>query len=319
MSKLVIPGVVAQTGSGGGGGGDVPQNSNPLDRLIAEDYITAYPFVDLDPDAEEPIVIYLPTFDIIEEAPDVAPRRFVGVLPADIAETEHDWEFEIVQYVAKEAWYHLIGTDMVFSVTQDVETFDWVTDDRIYPIEATLPGYSTSGKKLIVNDSTENVKWVTDNKLENTATGTDSIGILIDTNYQQRFAVGIGKGARLGYYGVTIGRAATSGENATAIGAGATATQYGVSVGYAASTGSGASRGIAIGYAANANATNAIQLGQATNSTASTFQVYSYPMLDGTTGKIPMARLPIVQISQADYDALVSGGTVDTNTLYLIV
>ena len=76
---------------------------------------------------------------------------------------------------------------------------------------------------------------------------------------------------------------------------------------------------IALGYNAKATANNTIQLGQGTNSTASTFQVYSYPMLDGNTGKIPMARLPIVQISQADYDALVSGGTVDANTLYLIV
>ena len=38
-----------------------------------------------------------------------------------------------------------------------------------------------------------------------------------------------------------------------------------------------------------------------------------------TTGKIPMARLPILPISQADYDALVLAGTVDANTLYLIV
>ena len=36
-------------------------------------------------------------------------------------------------------------------------------------------------------------------------------------------------------------------------------------------------------------------------------------------GKIPMARLPIVQCTQAEYDALVSGGTVDANTIYCII
>ena len=81
---------------------------------------------------------------------------------------------------------------------------------------------------------------------------------------------------------------------------------------------------IAIGTGMNtdvvkATANYAIQLGQGTNSTANTFQVYTYQMLDGTTGKIPMARLPIVQCTQAEYDALVSGGTVDSNTIYCIV
>ena len=77
---------------------------------------------------------------------------------------------------------------------------------------------------------------------------------------------------------------------------------------------------VAIGYgAAVLSVKKSIQLGQGTNSTANSFQVYSYQMLDGNTGKIPMARLPIVQITQADYDALVSGGTVDANTIYCII
>lgn len=77
---------------------------------------------------------------------------------------------------------------------------------------------------------------------------------------------------------------------------------------------------VAIGYGATVlSVKKSIQLGQGTNSTANSFQVYSYQMLDGKTGKIPMARLPIVQITQADYDALVSGGTVDANTIYCII
>lgn len=38
-----------------------------------------------------------------------------------------------------------------------------------------------------------------------------------------------------------------------------------------------------------------------------------------TTGVIPLSRLPIVQLTQAQYDALVSGGTVDANTIYCII
>ena len=68
-----------------------------------------------------------------------------------------------------------------------------------------------------------------------------------------------------------------------------------------------------------AQADNAIQLGVGTNATENSFQVFTFQMLDGTTGKIPMARLPIVQCTQAEYDALVSGGTVDANTIYCII
>ena len=160
----------------------------------------------------------------------------------------------------------------------------------------------------------------TDGALKNKTTASNSLNILGAGTLTHTNAVAIGVSATQKQDSVAVGYGANCVDTySVALGRGATATQYCVSVGYGASTGGGASRGIAIGYAANANAANAIQLGQATNSTASTFQVYSYPMLDGTTGKIPMARLPIVQISQADYDALVLAGTVDADTLYLIV
>lgn len=59
-------------------------------------------------------------------------------------------------------------------------------------------------------------------------------------------------------------------------------------------------RSIAIGVVAStddndkveATAQSAIQLGNGVNSTANSFQVYEYQMLDGTTGKIPAERLP---------------------------
>ena len=68
-----------------------------------------------------------------------------------------------------------------------------------------------------------------------------------------------------------------------------------------------------------ANANEAIQIGTGVNATAKTLQVFEHQLLDGNTGKIPMARLPIVQCTQAEYDALVSGGTVDANTIYCII
>lgn len=148
--------------------------------------------------------------------------------------------------------------------------------------------------------------------LKNTATGTNSLTVL---------------------------GTAASAKNATNIGVDSTGSQGSTSVGWKArcnnsgnsvavgsySLADYASSSIAIGNGANVEGTSmnpisyAIQIGEGTNSTRNTFQVYSYPMLDRTTGKIPMARLPIVQISQADYDALVAAGTVDANTLYLIV
>ena len=145
--------------------------------------------------------------------------------------------------------------------------------------------------------------------LKNTATGAESIKIGgTQTDNHQRVTL-IGS------------RAYAYGNNGIGIGNGsATAMCYNSSlaIGNATAIGLG-SMAISINNAATTLAENSIQLGGGTNSTANTFQVYTYPMLDGTTGKIPMGRLPIVQCTQAEYDALVSGGTVDSNTIYCIV
>lgn len=140
-------------------------------------------------------------------------------------------------------------------------------------------------------------------KLENTATASTSLTIL-GTAASQHNAVNVGKGATTNYYGTSCGYYAVSAREAVAIGASCTANQQ---------------QAIGIGYRAQAVATLSIQLGEGANSTANTFQVWSHTLLDKTTGKIPMARLPIVQLTQADYDALVAGGTVDANTIYCII
>lgn len=122
----------------------------------------------------------------------------------------------------------------------------------------------------------------------------------------------VGSSALGNNYCVCVGYYTYTANKATAIGAQARAAGT-----HSIAIGGGDSQ--TISARTDGNAENAIQLGQGMNATANSFQVYSYQMLDGNTGKIPMARLPIVQLTQADYDALVSGGTVDANTIYCII
>lgn len=128
---------------------------------------------------------------------------------------------------------------------------------------------------------------------------------------------------------VVIGSSAsTSRSSTTTIGVAASTTAIKATAIGAGSIASG-ERSIAIGGAyanetkAQSSANFAIQIGPGDNSTVSTFSVgldnsHNYQLLD-STGTIPLARLPIVQITQADYDALVQAGTVDANKLYFIV
>ena len=140
--------------------------------------------------------------------------------------------------------------------------------------------------------------------LKNTATATGSL-VILGTPTWGTDSIAIGNSAKVYAHG------------AVAIGQSASITNgQGVAIGSSAKADG---PGIGIGVNANAKGNGSIQLGSGTNSTANTFQVWTYPMLDGTTGKIPMARLPIVQCTQAEYDALVSGGTVDANTIYCII
>lgn len=173
--------------------------------------------------------------------------------------------------------------------------------------------------------------------LKNTATDANSLTILgtPTTTYN---AIVIGQNSSVSNnYSTVIGQNSQArgcggvsiGQHIYNIGHGAVAIGRGVSFEGSSSNTQGS---IAIGGAGNdstipistdkakiSNASYAIQLGRGTNSTSNSFQVFSYQMLDGNTGKIPMARLPIVQLTQADYDALVSGGTVDANTIYCII
>lgn len=289
-------------GGGGGGGGDVPQNTNPLERITCEEDNVTYTTITID---ENEMELEAPYFDSLSEAP-TTPLHFIGILPAEYAESGTTWEYEIVQYKANEAWYHLIGTDMVFCIQRDAETEDILMVDIVYPLEAMLPDFvqgSYGNKQLIQRDNSDGtIKWVTDKKLENTANQTTGTGIGVSAYTQT---------------GIAIGRYANA-PSGLCIGNGYDSTHYpladsitAIAIGNVPGTGSN--------YRVEAKAIESIQLGAGVNNTYKQFQVYSYPMLDGNTGKIPMARLPIVQCTQAEYDALVSGGTVDANTIYCII
>lgn len=163
--------------------------------------------------------------------------------------------------------------------------------------------------------------------LKNTATGTDSLTILgVTSNSISATNIGKGSEASASYTTVLGNSAYARGERSTVLGMGAN-DHYNrkcTLIGSYTHADDSAPYGIAIGTLVRVAASGAIQLGNNTdsyiiNSTPNSFQVFNYQMLDGNTGKIPMARFPIVQLTQADYDALVSGGTVDANTIYCII
>ena len=71
-----------------------------------------------------------------------------------------------------------------------------------------------------------------------------------------------------------------------------------------------------------AQAENSIQLGDGNNMTANLFQVYSYPMLDGNTGKIPSDRMTkVIDLTTASTelasDNIYNGYTLASVTLTL--
>ena len=118
--------------------------------------------------------------------------------------------------------------------------------------------------------------------LKNTSTGINSLTILGVAN-NRSYQINIGESAVGGKNTVAIGQSASAhlNENCVLIGQGADSLADG---------------GVAIGRQAKVTAKNAIQLGTinataTTNSTASSFQVFTFQMLDGTTGLIPAERI----------------------------
>ena len=153
------------------------------------------------------------------------------------------------------------------------------------------------------NEQIDKINEIIDKKLENTATGSN---------------------------GLTIGGTASTAASATNIGFASTAGSVGTAVGY--NTAANGLRTTSIGYNARIGAAvnDAIQIGSGTNPTAKTLCVGfhnsgNYPMLDGTTGKIPNDRLNIDSTPTQDstnpvtsggvYNAIHNSGTLPAGTI----
>jgi hypothetical protein len=128
--------------------------------------------------------------------------------------------------------------------------------------------------------------------LKNTATGDTVVSILGTSSVYKDKAMNIGlESAVSGNYDLAVGYNAKggAGRQNTAIGTNSTASNFGTALGYnSEATGE---KSYAIGRSAKATADYTIQLGEGTNSTANSFQVFTFQMLDGTTGLIPAARI----------------------------
>lgn len=129
--------------------------------------------------------------------------------------------------------------------------------------------------------------------LQNTATGNNSLTIL-GSPITAGHSVNIGEGSSsTGNYTVGLGyNAKTSAIGAIAIGNCQAQKQYAISIGRNAYTSGDYAICIATSSnISNASGNNSIQLGEGTNGNANTFQVFSFQLLDGTTGLIPASRI----------------------------
>ena len=114
--------------------------------------------------------------------------------------------------------------------------------------------------------------------LKNLATGTSSVKVGGTTTNSQNQVVLVGYAAK------------AYGASGVAIGSNAGCWAGSIAIGNAQSIGNNsiAISGASIAYSM---AASSIQLGGGQNSTANSFQVFDYQMLDGTTGLIPAARI----------------------------
>ncbi len=164
--------------------------------------------------------------------------------------------------------------------------------------------------------------------LQNTATGTSSLTVAGNPSTYNS-TINIGANSIIsGHESVAIGYNSNSQGTSVAVGVNAQTNQsFTTAIGYHSECGNkGGSIKDAIGayaYAngycciaigggtskqtsANATANYAIQLGQGVNNVANQFQVYTYPMLDGGTGKIPNERLRITVADTSSTSATIA-------------
>lgn len=238
MSKLVIPGVIAQSGNGGGGG------SSTVDQT------------------------YDPTSTNAQSGTAVA---------------------EAVEPALKNT---ATGTNSLTITDNNVST----TANNSIIISPSKSSATSGNYSLVIGNNAGggNNTHVTALGYSSQVSSSFSTAVGADSRASENTGASQpGAGTSLGYFATTTGGLScgsmTNSSWGIAIGRG-----YNPQVRVSASS----SKSIAIGIinstseVCSATAQEAIQLGNGSNSTAKTFQVWSYPLLDGNTGKIPAERLP---------------------------
>ena len=147
-------------------------------------------------------------------------------------------------------------------------------------------------------DITSGTISVTSPVITNNATGTNAFAVGKNSQSTAEGGVAVGCGARANStYATAIGEdTRANNTNTTVIGRAAKATE---------------ARAIAIGSGAEANAQDAIAI-KGINNTANTFQIYTYNMLDMSTGLIPDARISSNIARTADIPSLTNYVTTNT-------
>lgn len=295
MSKLVIPGVVASAGNGGGGGGSVTVDSelsttstNPVQNKI----ITAA--------LEEKVNltgsnVLVGTLDITNDPEDLWQETYITPGNIELNCTGSDNPLSNIAAIK------LLADELIeFKFDENFEIMAENTHNQDDPYEKQLLvfcSYKDNAINFIHNQNEDivlrkalysngtlsniqNVLWDDGTVFKNKATGADSISILGNPATAQ-YATNIGYESNASYRSVSIGYYCDSGSNSIAAGD------------FAKSKGQ---MQIVLGFGATAemSAQYAIQLGQGTNSSSKTLQVWNYQLLDGNTGKIPAERLPSI-------------------------
>ena len=310
MGKLVIPSIVANGGSGGGGG---EQNikayhapSATLDTTLA----IVIPNVD----AVQEDGLYNVDYNIENEGAILNANCILSVGAVSVSGVVAQIDQTMViglngsyvylnrNYIGGQ-WSAWEGKNIPAELAKCLQ--NKATGNNSLAISLDNNTLSNSGS-VIISPQVSNPSYLGNNQtiIGTSASGGENSRVICIGNYSRSYGddtIVIGnsassaltRGISIGHFsntrnGVVLGHRANSNINGIAIGTGAD-TQNNVQ-----STGN---RSIAIGtvtdgtMSCKATADEAIQLGNGTNSVNNQFQVYTYPMLDGNTGKIPSDRM----------------------------
>lgn len=325
MGKLVIPSIVAKSGGGGGGGsatwGDISGTlSNQTDLQNALDSK-----VNIN---NQNIKSY--------HAPSATLDATLGVMIPNVDACTEQGLYNVDYYFENDG--ATITSNALLEVSEaSMSGLSAITQNLLINVGTELV-YCTRNymSNTFTSWSGKNIPAELAKSLQNTATGTGSVSILTNTTSANNIVAinaNINNGINNGdvvigkycytsstgdnYNRVVIGNnSSATGNRSIAIGnqCSAIGNQNGcISIGaYSKTKGDGNAIAIGTGTSSSTNqhaeakASNSIQLGNGTNAVENQFQVYTYPMLDGNTGKIPNERLRITVADTSSTSATIA-------------